>query len=134
MAVTASLVQVKNEDGRAVGVVLFTDGSTFKKLETFDLLERTEEEFKSQVENRRSRLERSVQFLAKATPGMDLTPTVATSTDLNPDRTAFLIEYRKLQALLRVVQSGILDAADKSVSDQLVLAKSLYKIGFIDVL
>lgn len=71
---TATLQQIE-KDERPRAVILFTDNTKYKLLETFSLDGHTAESFRNTVESRRKALETSYAFIDTIDTNFDLTPT-----------------------------------------------------------
>lgn len=74
-------------------------------------------------------------LLSTLTLGQQIDLTLpAAVPDPDPGRTQWLQDYRLLQQILRGVQAGVLDSANKIVTDQLTLVQSTFKPAYVNAL
>lgn len=121
---TSKLIQVNNEDQRTTAVVLFTDNTKYKLLETFDLQGLTSSDFRNRVESKRKTFEDSYSFVDTInvetfdlSPDAKEEPTPEQEKELAYVRERMMLESAKRDLDLKLITQEEYDAILQKVKD-----------------
>lgn len=136
MAWTKQLIQVdrETESTRATAVVLFSDGSKYKFLETFDLKGHTATSFRATVESRRKQLEDSYSFIDTIDPKVfDLTVDLIVVTPEQQAEKDFLVLFNDWDTKKREFDAATTGKVPTKLTQQDVdSALSAWKAQYIE--